>query len=79
MPPFGATPSRFGDNALVSGEKTHAGLAAPGKVACFHRFPASKYHLIHNFHGTGHAPGVLHGETFIATSDPFDLMPPNHR
>jgi hypothetical protein len=45
-------------------EKTRDALAASGKVACFHRFPPSKYHLIRNFQGTGHDPDVLHGETF---------------
>jgi hypothetical protein len=68
MPPSASLPSSFGNGAFVSGEKTHAALAAPGKVACFHRFPASKFHLIHNFHCTGHAAVVLHGETFIATN-----------
>jgi hypothetical protein len=58
-------------------EKTRYALAAPGKAAYFHRFPA-KYHHIGNFHPTGQAPDVLHGETFTAASDAFDLVPLNH-
>jgi hypothetical protein len=79
MPPSASLPSGFGHGSFVSGEKTRAALAAPGKVACFHRFPASKYHLIHNFHGRGHAAVVLHGETIVTAFDPFDLVPLNHR
>src|ERR1017187_2507212 len=65
--------------AVVSMEKTHHAFAASGKMAWFHRFPASKYHLIHHFHRPGHGPGVLHGETFAAALDPFDAAPLNHR
>jgi hypothetical protein len=79
MPLYTATPSSFGDGAFVSVEKTGDAFAPPGKVAYFHRFPASKFHLIHHFHCTGHAADVLHGETSIATPDPFDLAPLNRR
>jgi hypothetical protein len=79
MPPATSLPSSFGNGAIVSMEKTHYALMPPGKVACFHRFPPSKYNLIRNFHRTGHAPGVLHGETSAAASLPFDVAPLNHR
>jgi hypothetical protein len=79
MSPLESLPTHFVAAAIVSGEKTRDAFAASGKVACFHRFPTSKYHLIRNFRRTGSAFHVPHNKTSGAAPDPFDVVPLNRR